>query len=1455
MSAKIRYSGKVLFITLITLGIALPLSIVVALIGCRPEASKKSEVDSEPVIIEAIEPELKTEELAISNTKENIEIPPLAPPSSSPETDNIDEGDLWTENIYDSTTGALTDAKQYIYEVSGSNKVPVCVSWEKREYDQAGRVWRTRKLADPTTTTPGTISNDDMVTLIQYDMNGNVLKKAVKGVGITSHEAITTSDIVTVNKYHDDGKLDFTIDPELNTTGYVYDSYGRSTEVYRQVFAGTTAPSNDETGIDSYTYTTYDDEHSTGTLDSRIITELNEYVDPGYSLVVLALLSKTSYDDVSRVERSIVITGEVDTVDSYAVNTEPTYDSRGRTIRTLVYQDEDTPTVTTDDVELSKTVTIYDNLGRVTRQATFANPTDSAIAEEIDRVVDYEYFDDDTEGHHGMLEQIITYNNNSDHPIKTDYYYDDFDRQKYTASTSANCSYTSSNCTCSYTSYAGINYNAAGQVSDRWAIDLNETGGDNVTVIADMEYDKYGHVITQRQIPVDSTAVDTIDPEDIDHPDDLNNYVTLPAHNATGDALCLVTEFEYDGLGRLCEVKDPICVDTTATTDGSTTSHTYAGNFGLKSKIEILQANTTTVMQRTDFDYDRLGRQEYITGYANYATAPTVKQTTKYVYDDLSRITQVVYPKQSAGQSTAENVGYNYNSLSKVVKRTDQNGIVTGYRYDIRGNLLIKSAWDWVTIDSTLISSQETFRYDAMGRMTSATRIDDTSGNASYVAGHDTGFDVSGGDTEISSTAFDYTDTTNGDHYIVGPRSVTDKYFGSTSTENTSSYLYDQQGSVTQIRYPATSSNVDIDFSRDSRGRIDVVSQGSTDFVDYSYVGSNVATRTYPEDSMSANMVPVVQQYTYNNFGQIAGITGFIDTDSDGVFDTGETAKTEFTYLYDKNSNITDKEFGHRSSDPDNIYIYDDLNRLTGTTYHDSTSDSFTMDDLGNRDSATNRGESAKTYAIDSITNRYDDNASDNIYLAYDDAGNTTTDQDGYLYTWDYENRIVNIKDSSDNDVVYYTYDALGRRIRKIDMPGHSTLESTTLYWYNNNWQVLAETDGADSLERIFLYGNYIDEVLIHQEVANSYQLYYQLQDHLYSSVALLDQNNTVVQRVEYDSYGKPSKLNDNFTTFSGADTGNPYCFTGRRVDVLDGEDKVLQYSRNRYLDYVTGRWLSHDPLGFIDGLNMYQYVLSVPTIYLDPLGLQFCVTVMLEFEVAPYRPLTMPRPVIRPLPLTRPHIGTPPSLVRPVPFINVPRVCSKPKPVAIPKEGIKSGEKGNYGDCTKAQHRSMQNMVNLKCKGSGPLACDYRMGPGQLNEQRDKLRACKDARSEINNICFGGGNPGHAIAVDNMVAAIAKCNDYLSGFKTNKTCTINSGENPADNKPTPPPGLSCPSGFEPYRVQSGDSCGKLCRGLYGAAYLECESTCVENIMKSDGGGRGGKYGNMHPNDWTCKPK
>ena len=71
------------------------------------------------------------------------------------------------------------------------------------------------------------------------------------------------------------------------------------------------------------------------------------------------------------------------------------------------------------------------------------------------------------------------------------------------------------------------------------------------------------------------------------------------------------------------------------------------------------------------------------------------------------------------------------------------------------------------------------------------------------------------------------------------------------------------------------------------------------------------------------------------------------------------------------------------------------------------------------------------------------------ITYSYDGNGNLTDDS-MYKYHYDRENRIVKITKDS-NNIAEFAYDALGRRIRKID----SAAGETTLYYHNYNWQVL----------------------------------------------------------------------------------------------------------------------------------------------------------------------------------------------------------------------------------------------------------------------------------------------------------------------------------------------------------------------------------------------------------------
>ncbi|NLE38824.1 MAG: RHS repeat-associated core domain-containing protein, partial [Pirellulaceae bacterium] len=60
------------------------------------------------------------------------------------------------------------------------------------------------------------------------------------------------------------------------------------------------------------------------------------------------------------------------------------------------------------------------------------------------------------------------------------------------------------------------------------------------------------------------------------------------------------------------------------------------------------------------------------------------------------------------------------------------------------------------------------------------------------------------------------------------------------------------------------------------------------------------------------------------------------------------------------------------------------------------------------------------------------------------------------------------------------------------------------------------------------------------------------------------------------------------------------YLYTGRRLDRESG----LMYYRNRYYHTVFGRFVTRDPIGYEAGsMSLYEYVGSMPTGFVDPLG------------------------------------------------------------------------------------------------------------------------------------------------------------------------------------------------------------------------------------------------------------
>ncbi|MCO7610572.1 RHS repeat-associated core domain-containing protein [Pseudomonas chlororaphis] len=60
---------------------------------------------------------------------------------------------------------------------------------------------------------------------------------------------------------------------------------------------------------------------------------------------------------------------------------------------------------------------------------------------------------------------------------------------------------------------------------------------------------------------------------------------------------------------------------------------------------------------------------------------------------------------------------------------------------------------------------------------------------------------------------------------------------------------------------------------------------------------------------------------------------------------------------------------------------------------------------------------------------------------------------------------------------------------------------------------------------------------------------------------------------------------------------------SGYALLVRNDHETGLHYNRYRYYDPKIGRFISHDPISYFGGINLYQYA-SKPVSWIDPLGL-----------------------------------------------------------------------------------------------------------------------------------------------------------------------------------------------------------------------------------------------------------
>ena len=408
------------------------------------------------------------------------------------------------------------------------------------------------------------------------------------------------------------------------------------------------------------------------------------------------------------------------------------------------------------------------------------------------------------------------------------------------------------------------------------------------------------------------------------------------------------------------------------------------------------------------------------------------------------------------------------------------------------------------------------------------------------------------------------------------------------------------------------------EFTYDDLDRLRTIADtgSALPIADYDYLGAyRVLQRSYPVNGTRMTYLDA-SGTTDIGYDGLRRVTRLQHLRSDNSLIVG------FTHSYDRmNNKLTEGKLHDLANDE--VYGYDSAYRLTSFDRPDVAAitpehGNFTLDGAGNW--STVDGETRSHSSINEIVTRFDPDGSATS-LTYDDNGNLT--DDGTVeYRWDALNRLRSVVRKSDGlTTVEYEYDATGRRIRKT-VTNSGALDGVTRFYYDDH-RVIEERDGVNQLTQQYVYGVYIDEVLLLSQDSNGdgsatgpadQQLYFHQNDQA-STYALTDAAGTIVEGYLYDAYGGTTVYEPGFNgsvDFGGDDliTGggfsvlaNPYLYTGRRLDT----ETDLYYYRTRYMDTSLGRFISRDTIGVWGDManlgNGYVYVASNPLNSVDPMG------------------------------------------------------------------------------------------------------------------------------------------------------------------------------------------------------------------------------------------------------------
>lgn len=231
------------------------------------------------------------------------------------------------------------------------------------------------------------------------------------------------------------------------------------------------------------------------------------------------------------------------------------------------------------------------------------------------------------------------------------------------------------------------------------------------------------------------------------------------------------------------------------------------------------------------------------------------------------------------------------------------------------------------------------------------------------------------------------------------------------------------------------------------------------------------------------------------------------------------------------------------------------------------------------------------------------------------------------------------------SDREYYVYGSDGMRLRKVheQLLSSGRLKITEKIYLNggeikrirhDDEPILERTTShiSDGASRIAVlhqwsqdrFGNEIQDI-------SHKKIHYQLSNHLGSSSLEIGEAGNVISYEEYFPFGGSAFVaGDNRREINLKD----YRYSGKERDDATG----FYYYGHRYYVPWTGRWLSPDPIGPEDGLNLYQFVRNNPINLIDPDGTNAAIiTYCFEGPGVTCSQHEIPQPMVNPSPSITP--------------------------------------------------------------------------------------------------------------------------------------------------------------------------------------------------------------------------